>query len=158
MLEQYGKDLARLKLNINEIAGLQYPPQIVLEVVELARTQQRLFQSELARVQPSLTAMQLAASETVRRIAPALEAFQRQAQEIDQVTRLFGDYLVDTGRSPSVELGPCGIGSELSAGLTGLRSQTISNLSLVGLDGVCTRPFSTECSPLFCITCLVKTR
>jgi hypothetical protein len=91
MLEQFGKDLAHLKLNIYEIAGLEYPPQIWFEALEQARAQQRLFQSELTRVRPSLTAMQLA-SETARRIAPALEAFQRQAQEIDQVARLFQTY------------------------------------------------------------------
>src|SRR5919106_1114429 len=92
MLDQFGKDLTRLKLTVAEIARFESPPQMVLEVVEQARAQQRFFQSELARVQSTLAAMQLPASETVRRIAPALEAFQRQAQEIDQVARLFQAY------------------------------------------------------------------
>lgn len=92
MLEQFGKDLARLKLNIYEIAGLEYPPQIVLEVVEQARTQGRLLQSELARLQPTLTAMQLAPSEIARSIAPIIEVFRHQAQEIHQVARLFQAY------------------------------------------------------------------
>src|SRR5919106_441925 len=97
MLEQYGKDLARLKLNINEIAGLEYPPQIVLEVVEQARIQERLLRSDLARLQPTLTAMQLAPSEIARSIAPTIEVFRHQAQEIHQVARLFRLMLLRSG-------------------------------------------------------------
>jgi hypothetical protein len=92
MLEQLGKDLARLKLNINEIPRLEYPPQVVLEVVEQARAQQRFFQSELAKLQPTLTTMQFAPSEIARSIAPTIEAFRHQAQEIHQVARLFQPY------------------------------------------------------------------
>ena len=82
MLEQFGKDLARLKQNISEIAGLKYPPQMMLEVVEQARTQERLLQSELAKLQPTLTTMQLAPSQIARSIAPTIEVFRHQAQEI----------------------------------------------------------------------------